>query len=251
MEGNKKQKIQQITCPKCNSENESGLKFCTECGSEIKQTIQSDHSTTCPKCYAEMEPGIRFCTECGTKINRTVSNEQLTTCPQCYTEMEPGIRFCTECGAEIKRTTDQVTTCPQCYVNVEPGLTFCTECGTSLVVNKVTTQAINEELAKRRPKRANGTTPKDETMDNIVESGKGLMKGLGGFLNKAAESIDNTIDKNRQPQSKGIPPEATNPGYLVCDSCGGYYELQSDESADDFDCECECGGNLEHKLTLN
>lgn len=217
MEGNKNQKIQQITCPKCNSENESGLKFCTECGSEIKQTIQSDHSTTCPKCYAEMEPGIRFCTECGT---------------------------------EIKRTTDQFTTCPKCYANVEPGLTFCTECGTSLVVNKVTNQAINEELAKRRPKRANGTTPKDETMDNIVESGKGLMKGLGGFLNKAAESIDNTIEKN-QTQSKGIPPEAANSGYLVCDSCGGYYELQSNESADDFDCECECGGNLEHKLTLN
>jgi len=30
-------------------------------------------------------------------------------------------------------------------------------------------------------------------------------------------------------------------GYLKCDECGGYYELQDGESIDDFD-GCECGG---------
>lgn len=33
-------------------------------------------------------------------------------------------------------------------------------------------------------------------------------------------------------------------GYLVCNNCGGYYELQSGESWKDFDTECECGGQL-------
>jgi hypothetical protein len=33
--------------------------------------------------------------------------------------------------------------------------------------------------------------------------------------------------------------------YLVCNSCGGYYQLQEDEEPDDFSDECECGGNLE------
>lgn len=33
-------------------------------------------------------------------------------------------------------------------------------------------------------------------------------------------------------------------GYLVCNNCGGYYELQKDESWKDFDTECECGGQL-------
>ncbi|MEL7669473.1 hypothetical protein [Methanobacterium sp.] len=33
-------------------------------------------------------------------------------------------------------------------------------------------------------------------------------------------------------------------GYLVCNKCGGYYELQPGESSDDFDTECECGGQL-------
>lgn len=32
--------------------------------------------------------------------------------------------------------------------------------------------------------------------------------------------------------------------YLVCEKCGGYYELLSGESADDFDLMCECGGEI-------
>lgn len=32
--------------------------------------------------------------------------------------------------------------------------------------------------------------------------------------------------------------------YLVCNNCGGYYELQPGESWKDFDTECECGGHL-------
>ncbi|WP_431063799.1 hypothetical protein [Methanobacterium sp.] len=32
--------------------------------------------------------------------------------------------------------------------------------------------------------------------------------------------------------------------YLVCDSCGGYYELKPGESPKDFNLDCECGGQL-------
>lgn len=38
-------------------------------------------------------------------------------------------------------------------------------------------------------------------------------------------------------------------GYLVCEKCGGYYELQSGESPEDF-VACECGGKLKHKKTF-
>jgi len=34
-------------------------------------------------------------------------------------------------------------------------------------------------------------------------------------------------------------------GYLRCDNCNGYYELEDDESPDDFD-NCQCGGNLKY-----
>lgn len=44
--------------------------------------------------------------------------------------------------------------------------------------------------------------------------------------------------------SKEIKPKKKR-GSLVCKDCGGYYELQEGESADDFD-SCECGGKLIH-----
>jgi len=35
-------------------------------------------------------------------------------------------------------------------------------------------------------------------------------------------------------------------GYMVCDTCGGYYKLQLGESPEDFTDKCECGGNLKY-----
>ena len=34
-------------------------------------------------------------------------------------------------------------------------------------------------------------------------------------------------------------------GYLICEECGGYYELQEGESPEDFD-SCSCGGKLKY-----
>lgn len=39
--------------------------------------------------------------------------------------------------------------------------------------------------------------------------------------------------------------------YLVCDKCGGYYELQPGESLDDFHGNCDCGGNLKQVPSLD
>jgi len=40
-------------------------------------------------------------------------------------------------------------------------------------------------------------------------------------------------------------------GYLLCDNCGGSYELQEGESPEDFSDKCECGGNLKHTKDLS
>jgi len=37
-----------------------------------------------------------------------------------------------------------------------------------------------------------------------------------------------------------------SPGYLICDGCAGYYQLQHDESPEDFSDVCECGGKLRY-----
>ena len=34
-------------------------------------------------------------------------------------------------------------------------------------------------------------------------------------------------------------------GYLICNKCKNYYELQPGESPEDFELNCSCGGKLE------
>lgn len=64
-------------------------------------------------------------------------------------------------------------------------------------------------------------------VQNPAKSAKG--KDISSKLKEMRENDDN--------EGK------SDPDYLVCEDCGGYYKLQSGESADDFS-ECECGGKL-------
>ncbi|MEN6592493.1 MAG: M48 family metalloprotease [Methanobacterium sp.] len=50
--------------------------------------------------------------------------------------------------------------------------------------------------------------------------------------------VEGTIPDKRKHVGKG---------YLVCDKCNRYYELQAGESPEDFASKCECGGNLEYR----
>jgi len=49
----------------------------------------------------------------------------------------------------------------------------------------------------------------------------------------------------------GFSPNAsTYGGYLICDSCKGYYKLKNNESPDDF-LKCECGGSLRYRRNID
>ncbi|WP_394700797.1 TIGR04086 family membrane protein [uncultured Methanobacterium sp.] len=66
----------------------------------------------------------------------------------------------------------------------------------------------------------------------------GLIGALGGLIGVNI----------KKPRNNG-----NNAGqkHLVCDKCGGYYELQLGESPEDFTDKCECGGNLKYVQDLN
>lgn len=51
-----------IQCPRCNSANLAGAKYCTSCGAELKKAVP------CPYCAAENEPGSKFCASCGARL---------------------------------------------------------------------------------------------------------------------------------------------------------------------------------------
>jgi len=51
-------------------------------------------------------------------------------------------------------------------------------------------------------------------------------------------------DKKKYKKKHKTVEKSSKCGVLVCDKCEGYYELQEGESSEDFDLECECGGNI-------
>lgn len=243
-------------CAYCNAEIPEGNRFCVKCGKSVEtDIIPSENSVDkniCPNCYTEVEPNLRFCTQCGTKIEKITTSKSPTTCPHCYAEINPGLRFCTKCGKEITQGSSYHTTCPKCYTDNEPGLKFCTKCGTSLKVKiEPTNENINRELAKRRSQYK--TTDSDESLDTIVQTGKDVINELGGFLNKVSSSLDNKSSKSpstRTNTPRIAKPQKENPGYLICDKCGGYYELQPGEAPENFSDQCECGGKLKFSPVL-
>jgi membrane protease subunit (stomatin/prohibitin family) len=77
-----------IACPKCNTQNPQGAKFCSSCGTSL---IQID----CPFCKAKNPPEAKFCIACGKNISSII-------CPKCNAENQVGTKFCSNCGSELK-----------------------------------------------------------------------------------------------------------------------------------------------------
>jgi len=232
----------------------------------------------CSACNAPIEPGSKFCTECGKPVENNdrepvggepagEKNVQSTlNCPECNAALTAEDRFCTECGANlegdigadeekaINEDMDSVTNCPKCNVTITPGTRFCTECGTNIYeyepqesVTTVQTGNSQTEISGTGISSNRTVKSRDDPLDELKETGqdlmkdvektgKGLMKDLGSFLGKSSQ--DNS--------KKTIKPAKKDQSFLVCNKCGGYYELQKGESPDDFSLECECGGHLEY-----
>lgn len=57
-----------MKCVNCNSELLEGAKFCTSCGTPVKQESAQSESKLCPKCNAPLLADAKFCTSCGAAI---------------------------------------------------------------------------------------------------------------------------------------------------------------------------------------
>ena len=173
---------------------------------------------TCENCGTEVSSDEKFCTSCGKPIDTSDSlkSSDVIICPDCNSEIPPGKKFCTNCGKSLETGTDPGSSSSKNYINV------------------------------------------DDSLNSLKKSGKGLMKGMGGFLDKTAAKIDDSVNKKESSSNESISEALqkkrdkveSNPGYLVCDGCGGYYELQQGEEPGDFSDECECGGTLKHQETF-
>lgn len=77
-----------------------------------------------------------------------------------------------------------------------------------------------------------------EISKKLIEEKKspGGLDDIYGDMTISSEDL-----KKKFTKRKGIKKK----GYLVCESCMGYYKLQKDESPEHFD-NCQCGGILRY-----
>lgn len=58
-----------MKCPSCDFENESGVKFCANCGEKISEpAAMTGKNIFCANCGQKNPPGSRFCQDCGSDI---------------------------------------------------------------------------------------------------------------------------------------------------------------------------------------
>ncbi len=67
-----------MKCPKCQTDNREGARFCDQCGAAL--------ALNCPSCDAELGQRARFCDQCGHDLGRPKTAPQVDyTKPQSYT----------------------------------------------------------------------------------------------------------------------------------------------------------------------
>jgi ribosomal protein L40E len=155
-------------------------------------------------------------------------------CVNCGAEVPEENKFCSECGNPIDDTTESqsIKLCPKCNAEVPKDNYFCTKCGTKVV-------------------KGSKSIKNDFTWPDLDE----IRKGFNDAVDKVSSDFDKTMKGETKKNTKFKPEKIKgidnpNPGYLVCNSCGGVYRLKSCESPDDFSEECECSGKIIHMKNL-
>lgn len=71
----------------------------------------------------------------------------------------------------------------------------------------------------------------------LVDLEKKIQKFYGETRADKIDELKRVYDKNKNKKK--------NRGYLICNTCSGYYKLKENESPEDFN-RCECGSPLEY-----
>lgn len=100
-----------IVCPnpKCARPLNSGLRYCTSCGTPIPRSAAPNKGCSNPACDAEKTAGLPFCRACGWPVEgeqetREPSPKNLLRCPnrECGEIVQAEQKFCTACGTPLK-----------------------------------------------------------------------------------------------------------------------------------------------------
>lgn len=172
-------------------------------------------------------------------------NKTWIKCPACSTLNDNDSDFCSECGEKlkIKKSAGDGAKCRRCGTINRAGATFCADCGKNLFTGRNPKKRKKRKLAHKVLKGSRG----------IVRSTRS--QGIRKTAKKETSHILRTIDdlsggKLRKLDQRYYHKKRSNRhGYLVCDRCYGYYELEEGVSPHKYK-TCACGGNLSYYRRL-
>src|SRR5262249_2373015 len=87
-----------MKCPRCQSENAAGARFCEDCGARLE--------ATCPSCGTPVTPGKKFCRSCGAALTAEAAGRFAN--PESYTPKHLAERILTS-KAVLEGERKQVT----------------------------------------------------------------------------------------------------------------------------------------------
>jgi hypothetical protein len=132
--------------------------------------------------------------------------------------------------------------CDDCRT-IFDGKNICLECEQklqSMVNENSNNDNIDEFITELTNRAKNGK----KQFEKLIKD-EGIDEGITKLLNNTNGRISGFLNNFE----KKLGTKKENPGYLICEKCNGYYELQEGESPEDFE-SCECGGNLKFTQEL-
>ena len=111
-----------ISCPACNTGNESTRKFCAGCGGALIAPTAAN-GISCVGCGTVNDATRKFCGGCGNKVEAPATGQ---VCAACNTENGLNQKFCSECGGGLSVSEN----CVSCGAERVDAQKFCGECAT-------------------------------------------------------------------------------------------------------------------------
>jgi len=111
------------TCPHCGSQNKKEIKFCSNCGKELKipeVPKSTGEGGKCANCGDPLDEGQKFCEVCGHPVDSNI-------CKSCGEVLPKNAKFCKKCGNPVGELK-----CYKCGDSLDPGQRFCEKCGTKV-----------------------------------------------------------------------------------------------------------------------
>jgi len=94
-----------MRCPQCRHENDTGTKFCGECGARL--------AARCASCGASNPPSNKFCGECGASLAQEVGVQRFAS-PERYTPKHLAEQILTSKSELIMTIAEREKAKPKC-----------------------------------------------------------------------------------------------------------------------------------------